>query len=100
MVWFETMMILLKVDMRLGHKASAADFEGFDEVIVATGVSPRDPAISAQNGGNVHSYIDVLGGKAKICDKAIIIGAGSIGFDVYEYLLHAAGDSLTENLLD
>mgnify|MGYP000968851642 CR=1 FL=1 len=98
--WFETMMTLLKVDMRLGYEAGAADFEGFDEVIIATGVSPRDPAIPGQTGRNVHSYIDVLSGRVKIGDKAIVIGAGGIGFDVSEYLLHPAGDSLTESLPD
>ncbi len=98
--WFQTMMTLLKVDMRLGHEARVDDFDGFDEVIIATGVSPRDPAIPGQTGRNVHSYIDVLSGSAKIGDKAIVIGAGGIGFDVSEYLLHAAGDSLTERLPD
>jgi 2,4-dienoyl-CoA reductase (NADPH2) len=98
--WFQTMMTLLKVDMRLGHEARVDDFDGFDEVIIATGVSPRDPAIPGQTGRNVHSYIDVLSGKAKIGDKAIVIGAGGIGFDVSEYLLHAPGDSLTERLPD
>ena len=98
--WFETMMTLLKVDMRLGYEAGAADFEGFDEVIIATGVSPRDPAIPGQTGRNVHSYIDVLSGRVKIGDEAIVIGAGGIGFDVSEYLLHPAGDSLTESLPD
>jgi 2,4-dienoyl-CoA reductase (NADPH2) len=98
--WFETMMTLLKVDMRLGYEARVGDFDGFDEVIIATGVSPRDPAIPGQTGRNVHSYIDVLSGKAKIGYKAIVIGAGGIGFDVSEYLLHAPGASLTESLPD
>ncbi len=82
--------------MKLGQEVTAQDLAGFDEVIVATGVAPRDPQIEGQDGDNVLSYIDVLRGKASVGKRVAIIGAGGIGFDVAEFLV--TGDSTTENL--
>ncbi|MDG1375728.1 MAG: NADPH-dependent 2,4-dienoyl-CoA reductase [Yoonia sp.] len=84
------------IDLRLGVAADVATLAGFDEVVIATGVAPRDPAIAGQDGPNVLSYIDVLGGKAKVGQRVAIIGAGGIGFDVAEYLV--TDDSPTEDL--
>ena len=84
------------VTLKLGAEASVDDLKGFDEVIVATGVAPRDPQIVGQDGDNVLSYIDVLRGKADVGKRVAIIGAGGIGLDVAEYLV--TGDSPTENL--
>jgi len=69
----------------------------FDEIVIATGVAPRDPMIEGQDGANVLSYIDVLRNEAEVGDSVAIIGAGGIGFDVAEYLAHH-GESPTENL--
>jgi 2,4-dienoyl-CoA reductase (NADPH2) len=87
------------VTTMLGRKVRAADLEGYDEVIIATGVVPRDPEIPGQDGPNVLSYIDVLRGKAKAGKRVAVVGAGGIGFDVSEYLVHE-GESPTENLPD
>lgn len=84
------------IDLRLGVAADVATLAGFDEVVIATGVAPRDPAIVGQDGPNVLSYIDVLRGKAKVGQRVAIIGAGGIGFDVAEYLV--TDDSPTEDL--
>lgn len=84
------------IDLRLGVAADVATLAGFDEVVIATGVAPRDPAIAGQDGPNVLSYIDVLRGKAKVGQRVAIIGAGGIGFDVAEYLV--TDDSPTEDL--
>ncbi|MCA2011492.1 NADPH-dependent 2,4-dienoyl-CoA reductase [Cereibacter sphaeroides] len=86
--WFETMLKASGVDLKLGTEATAEALLGFDEVIVATGVSPRDPGIPGQDGANVLSYIDVLRGKAPVGDRVAVIGAGGIGFDVAEYVTH------------
>jgi 2,4-dienoyl-CoA reductase (NADPH2) len=64
-------------------------------VIVATGVIPRDPGIPGQDGPNVLSYVDVLAGKAPVGRRVAVVGAGGIGFDVAEFLVHE-GDSPTE----
>lgn len=84
------------ITLRLGHTATAGDLAGFDEVIIATGVLPRDPLIEGQDGPNVVSYVDVLRHNAEVGERVAIIGAGGIGFDVAEYLV--TGDSTTENL--
>lgn len=84
------------ITLKLGADATVEDLNGFDDVIIATGVAPRDPQIDGQDGPNVLSYIDVLRGKANVGKKVAIIGAGGIGFDVAEYLV--TSDSPTENL--
>lgn len=95
--WFETMVTELGITLKLNQTAAADDLTGFDDVIVATGVIPREPGIPGQDGPNVLSYIDVLRHKAPVGKRAAIIGAGGIGFDVAEYLVQD-GDSPTENL--
>ncbi|WP_133488987.1 NADPH-dependent 2,4-dienoyl-CoA reductase [Aliiroseovarius marinus] len=95
--WYDRMVRASDIDLQLGREVSADDLVGFDEVVIATGVSPRDPQIDGQDGANVLSYIDVLRHEAPVGDKVAIIGAGGIGFDVAEFLTQA-GDSPTENL--
>ncbi len=84
--WFATMMEKTGVELRLGRVVSADDLTDYDEIVVATGVRPRDPGIPGQNGENVLSYIDVLRNKAPVGENVAIVGAGGIGFDVAEYL--------------
>ncbi len=84
------------VTLKLGHTATPDDLVGFDDVIIATGVTPRDPQIEGQDGPNVLSYIDVLRGGAEVGKSVAVIGAGGIGFDVAEFLV--TGESPTENL--
>jgi 2,4-dienoyl-CoA reductase (NADPH2) len=91
--WFETMVANSSIALRLGVEANVAALAAFDEVIVATGVVPRDPGIAGQDGANVLSYIDVLRHGAKVGKRVAIIGAGGIGFDVAEFL--AEGHSPT-----
>ena len=95
--WFGTMVEVAGVTLALGREVSADDLDGFDEVIIATGVVPRDPAIPGQDGPNVVSYIDVLRDKVEVGKKVVVIGAGGIGFDVSEYLTHE-GNSPTLDL--
>jgi len=76
------------VQLKLNTRVDAAALNGFDEVIVATGVTPRDPKIPGQDHPKVLSYIDVLRHKKPVGRKVAVIGAGGIGFDVAEYLVH------------
>lgn len=85
------------ISVHLGKFVSADHLQGFDEVIIATGVIPRDPQIDGQDGPNVVSYIDVLRDKVTVGHRVAVIGAGGIGFDVAEYLVHE-GTSPTEDL--
>jgi 2,4-dienoyl-CoA reductase (NADPH2) len=77
------------VQLHLNQTVAAADLEGFDEVIVATGVSPRDPRIPGQDHPKVLSYIEVLRDRKPVGERVAIIGAGGIGFDVAEFLVHS-----------
>src|SRR5690606_32425282 len=70
---------------------------GFDEVLLATGVSPRTPQIEGVDHPKVLSYLDVLRDKKAVGTTVAVIGAGGIGFDVSEYLTHA-GESPSLNL--
>ncbi|MFH9728145.1 FAD-dependent oxidoreductase [Streptomyces sp. NPDC017254] len=74
------------VDVRLNTPVSASDLDGFDEVVVATGVSPRTPGIAGVDHPSVLSYLDVLRDGAPVGERVAIIGAGGIGFDVAEFL--------------
>lgn len=62
--------------------------KNYDKVIIATGVTPRDPQIEGQDHPKVLSYIDVLRKRVPVGKRVAIIGAGGIGFDVAEFLLH------------
>ena len=75
-------------EVKLGELVTSSDVIDFDEVIIATGVSPRDPKIKGQEKNNVVSYVEVLNGTGQIGQKVAVIGAGGIGFDVSEYLVH------------
>ncbi|SDY32167.1 2,4-dienoyl-CoA reductase (NADPH2) [Jannaschia faecimaris] len=95
--WFARMIETSGVDTRLNTEVTADMLSNFDEVIIATGVSPRDPGIEGQDDARVISYIDVLRGGAKVGPRVAVVGAGGIGFDVSDFLVHD-GHSATENL--
>jgi len=82
------------VTVRLGHAVTAAELAGggFEHVIVATGVVPRQPPIPGLELPSVMSYIDVLLGRREVGRRVAIIGAGGIGFDVATFLAHGHGD--------
>jgi 2,4-dienoyl-CoA reductase (NADPH2) len=93
--WFETAVAEAGIELRLNETATVDALRSFDEVVIATGVVPRDPEIEGQDLPHVLSYIDVLRG-ADVGKKVVVIGAGGIGFDVSEFLV--TGDSPTVNL--
>jgi 2,4-dienoyl-CoA reductase (NADPH2) len=95
--YFQRQLQRLQVDVRLDTRVDAARLAagGFDDVIVATGIRPRRPAIPGIDGPNVLSYVDVLRG-APVGRTVAVIGAGGIGFDVSEFLLHRAGEPLPQ----
>ncbi len=86
--YFRVRFERLGVDLKLNTRVDAAALKGFDEVIVATGVTPRHPAIPGVDHAKVLSYVDVLAGNAPVGAKVAIVGAGGIGFDVAEFLTH------------
>ena len=86
--YFRTRLAQEGVDVRLNTKVNAdeAATQGFEHVVVATGVSPRALDLEGANGDNVISYIDALTDAKPVGNRVAIIGSGGIGFDVAEYV--------------
>ncbi|MFB8139772.1 oxidoreductase [Streptomyces parvus] len=84
--YFRTRLAELNVEVRLSTRADTGTLDGFDEIVLATGVEPRTPAIPGSDHPNVVSYLDVLRDGAPVGDRVAIVGAGGIGFDVAEFL--------------
>jgi len=97
--YFETQLRLCSVEVKLGQRVSASELNAgdFDEVVIATGVTPRMPAIDGIDHPKVLSYLDVLRDGAEVGKKVAVIGAGGIGFDVSEFLAHS-GESTSQNI--
>lgn len=88
--YFGKQLALTGVDVRLQTRVDATTLvQGrFDAVVVATGVTPRKLTLPGADHPKVVSYLDVLRGDATVGDRVVIIGAGGIGFDVAEFLVH------------
>lgn len=80
------------VEVRLNTRADADDLAGFDEVVIATGIVPRRVDFPGADHPKVCGYIDVLTKRVVPGRRVAIVGAGGIGFDVAEFLVHE-GDS-------
>ena len=88
--YFGKQIELTGVKLQLGRKVAAQDLvaAGFKQVVLATGIVPRVPEIEGVNHPKVLGYLDVLRDKKPVGKTVAVIGAGGIGFDVSEYLLH------------
>ena len=87
------------VELKLNTKATATELKQFDEVIIATGIKPRQIKLKGIDNENVLDYEDVLKLGKPVGKKVAIIGAGGIGFDVAEFLSHEGeSPSLDTNL--
>ncbi|MES2127546.1 MAG: NADPH-dependent 2,4-dienoyl-CoA reductase [Pseudomonadota bacterium] len=94
--YFSRKLELTGVKVKLGQRVTREELlaGGFDDVIVATGIKVRRPPIPGIDHPKVLSYVDVLQNKAPVGKRVAIIGAGGIGFDVSEYLLHNPAHAL------
>jgi 2,4-dienoyl-CoA reductase (NADPH2) len=86
--YFRRRIDLTGVRLHLSRRVSADDLKGYDDVVVATGVTPRSPGMPGQEDARVLSYIDVLRDAKPVGKRVAIVGAGGIGFDVAEFLVH------------
>jgi len=88
------------VRLHLDTRAEAATLAAgrYAGVVLATGVTPRDPRIPTDAGARVLSYVDVLAHGAEVGERVVIVGAGGIGFDVAEFLVTPPGHSPTLDL--
>ncbi|MDP6198746.1 MAG: NADPH-dependent 2,4-dienoyl-CoA reductase [Porticoccaceae bacterium] len=95
--YFNKQIALTGVDLQLNTKVTVDQLNngGFDEIIIATGISPRIPEIEGIDHPKVLSYLDVIGGKKPVGNKVAIIGAGGIGFDTAEYITHSGESTST-----
>ncbi|MBN7769701.1 NADPH-dependent 2,4-dienoyl-CoA reductase [Marinobacter daepoensis] len=88
--YFRKMLDKTGVDVRLNTRVSAEDLKagGFDEVVLATGVEPRTPDIEGIDHPKVIGYLDALLERKPVGQRVAVIGAGGIGFDVSEFVVH------------
>lgn len=89
--YYRRMIDVLCVELRLNTRADASSLqsEGFDEIVVATGIVPRTPRLPGIDHPKVVGYVDAILGLRDIGQRVAIMGAGGIGFDVAELLTHA-----------
>jgi len=85
------------VEVRLNHAAAQSDIAGFDEVVLASGIHPRRPAIPGIDHKSVVGYVDLLSGRVTAGRTVVVIGAGGIGFDVAVWLLEREGRAPLES---
>ncbi|MET0890083.1 MAG: NADPH-dependent 2,4-dienoyl-CoA reductase [Stenotrophomonas maltophilia] len=81
------------VEVRLDTVADVAALAGFDAVVIATGITPRRVDFPGADHPKVVTYLDVLLGRVQVGEQVAIIGAGGIGFDVGEFLVHEGPSS-------
>jgi len=77
----------LKVGVQLNRSPKEQDLQGFDEIVIATGIDPRRLQIEGIDHPKVASYVELLAGRVQPGREVAIIGMGGIGFDVALYLL-------------
>ncbi|MCV7171033.1 NADPH-dependent 2,4-dienoyl-CoA reductase [Mycobacterium manitobense] len=94
--YYATMLAKNGVDVRLRTRAGVDDLASFDEVVLATGVTPRIPEIPGIDHPKVLSYAEAITGARPVGRSVAVIGAGGIGFDVSEFLV--TDESATLNL--
>jgi 2,4-dienoyl-CoA reductase (NADPH2) len=92
--YFTTMLAKLGVAVRLGARASAGELTGYDEVVLATGVVPRIPAIPGIDHPMVLTYAEAITGIKPVGRTVAIVGAGGVGFDVGELLVTESSPTL------
>ncbi|HEU4774578.1 MAG TPA: NADPH-dependent 2,4-dienoyl-CoA reductase, partial [Lysobacter sp.] len=86
--YFDRRIALTGVELRLNTLATPTALADYDHVVLATGIVPREVDFPGAEHPKVVSYIDVLSGAVPVGRKVAIIGAGGIGFDVAEFLVH------------
>ncbi len=87
--YFDRRIARTGVTLRLGTEATPELLAGYDEVVLATGVAARTPAIPGVDHPKVVAYADAITGAVPIGRRVAVIGAGGIGYDVCELLVHA-----------
>ena len=90
--YFKHRLAQLNVEINVNTIPNAKVLSGYDEIVMATGVTPRVPDIKGIEHTSVVSYLDVLKGNVELGNRVAIIGAGGIGFDIATLLLSSKSD--------
>jgi 2,4-dienoyl-CoA reductase (NADPH2) len=98
--YFNYQLEKYQVSVHLNTEACVETLGDFDEVVLATGVSPRMPAIEGIEHQKVMTYVDFITAKKDPGQTVAIIGAGGIGFDVAERLIHVAAEQNPRDFFD
>lgn len=96
--YFRHQLADMGVEVQLGQTAEVASLRAgrYDEIVIATGITPRKVNFPGSDDPRVLGYLDVLAGHQAVGAKVAIIGAGGIGFDVAEYLVETAPSPTTD----
>jgi len=86
--YFNQMIKILNIRLKLNTEATFETLKPFDEVVISSGVTPRPVSISGIENKKVITYPELISGEKKAGKKAVVIGAGGIGFDVAEFLIN------------
>jgi 2,4-dienoyl-CoA reductase (NADPH2) len=92
--YYRRRLELTGVKLHLGRRATVEDLAGFDEIVLATGVVPRIPAIPGIDHPKVLSYVEVVRDRLPVGSTVAVIGAGGIGVDVSEFLTTESSPTL------
>ncbi|MBP1051393.1 NADPH-dependent 2,4-dienoyl-CoA reductase [Rhodococcus qingshengii] len=93
--YYTRMLDVAGVTVKLETRVAPADLIGsFDEVVVATGVTPRVPKIPGIENSKVLTYAEVVREGKPVGKSVAVIGAGGIGVDVSEFLTHPTSPTL------
>lgn len=94
--YFINQIKLHKVELRLNTRldASVLATEQFDEVVIASGVVPRDLVLPGFDDPRVVDYQKVLSGEVAVGNTVALIGAGGIGFDMAHFLCERQSSTL------
>ena len=97
--YYRRMISLRGIDLRLNTRADVAmlQTQGFEHIVVATGITPRKPDIAGIDHPMVMGYLDAILGRKPVGKRVAILGAGGIGFDVAEFITHA-GPSASQDI--
>ncbi|PKH22560.1 NADPH-dependent 2,4-dienoyl-CoA reductase [Enterobacterales bacterium CwR94] len=87
--YYTRQLALHQVKTDYQRSVTPEDLLAFDEVVLATGITPRQPDIPGIDHPCVLSYLDVLKEGKAVGQRVAIIGAGGIGFDTAEFLSQA-----------
>jgi 2,4-dienoyl-CoA reductase (NADPH2) len=92
--YYSRLMEINGVKVHLGVEATVDELASFDEVVIATGVEPRIPTVPGVDHPMVVTYQDVIRHRTPVGRRVAVMGAGGIGFDVSEFLLHDTDESI------